>query len=66
MATHKVHVPQKDGEIKISVAGAEATVWKVTDHTISVREDDLQLILNHVSESRVVQEKSKEAPEDRD
>lgn len=51
MAT--VKVPQADGEIRISLQGNEATTYKVSDHQVTVKDDDLELFLGAVEGSEV-------------
>lgn len=41
----KVNVPQKDGEIVVTVGGLEPTTYKVTDGTVSVKDADLPRFL---------------------
>lgn len=41
MGTQKVKVPQKDGEISVSIGGNEPTRYRVTDGEVSVKEEDV-------------------------
>lgn len=48
----KVHVPQPDGEVVVARNGEEAKTYRVTDHQVTVKEEDLQHFLGVVEGSK--------------
>lgn len=44
----RVNVPQSEGEIVINTGDAEPLTYRVTDGHITVKADDLPLVLAHV------------------
>jgi hypothetical protein len=57
MAAKVVHVPQQDGEIRITPGGKAPLAYEVVDHTVKVDVSDLDLFLSAVDGAR----ESKEA-----
>lgn len=51
--TTTVRVPQKEGEIRIAVAGDEPRTYKVSDHTVTVNNADLDHFLVTIEGSKV-------------
>jgi hypothetical protein len=49
----KVNVPQKDGEVTISVAGDEPRTYRVTDGQVTVAEKDVERFLAVIDGSKV-------------
>lgn len=49
----KVNVPQKDGDISISVAGDEPRTYRVTDGQVTVAEKDVERFLAVIDGSKV-------------
>ncbi len=49
----KVNVPQRDGDISISVAGDEPRTYKVNDGQVTVAEKDVERFLAVVDGSKV-------------
>jgi len=53
MAKVNVSVPQKDGEVRIAVSGDEPTVYRVSDGSVSVPEENVARFLAAVDGSKV-------------
>ena len=53
MAKTSIKVPQKDGEVLVSIAGDEPTTYRVTDGQVSVATEDVERFLAAVDGSKV-------------
>ena len=53
MANVKVNVQQKDGEVRVSIAGDEPHTYRVTDGQVSVATEDVERFLAAVDGSKV-------------